>query len=272
MTKKLITENANWLKTYDGSRELEAISMLPVVQRLQGKNGVNIVDIGCGNGRSLKLLNTLFPYAHITAIDKIEENIQYAKKYIAINDIEYTVCDAIEYFSSNYDKIFDLAFFSWSFFDMISEPNQSDKEKMLKSFLDDVVNHLDKDGAIIVLQPTKGGTFEKLLSLFIPSSDDVYAFTHSFLKSYGFIGPESIIPLWNEPLGIWSEFKYHNDDELFHGIASVLSLEVDEVLPWEKYHEKVLTFRKENKLSRNELLTLSDCVNIYYLHKGVDNV
>lgn len=272
MVKKLIIENANWLKTYDSSRELENLSMLPVVQRLQCKKEIKIADIGCGNGRSLQLLRTLFPHAHITAIDRIEENIQYAMRYIHFKDIDYIVCNAVEYFSVNHDKLFDLAFFSWSFFDMINESNQSEKEKMLKGFLDDIVSHLDNDGAIVVLQPTKGGSFEKLLSLFMPSSDEIYAFTHNFLKSYGFTGPATFIPLHNDPLGIWSEFKYQNDDELFNGIASVLSLEMDEVLTREKYHEIIDMFRRENKILENELVTLSDCVNIYYLYKGVGRV
>lgn len=50
---------------------------------LKPKKGARLVDLGCGTGRALSYLKTVFPELHITGIDQSEAVIEYAKKNYA---------------------------------------------------------------------------------------------------------------------------------------------------------------------------------------------
>jgi hypothetical protein len=194
------------------------------------------------------------------------ENIQYTKSNINIPNVEYFSIDAFEFFRKKNE--FNIALFSWSLFDMVSDIERKRKVIELNNLLQNVLLNIVSGGIIIVLQPTKGGTFEKLLSKFMPSSDDDYHITHNFLQNFGFNGPQSAIPNKDEPLAIWSRFNYKDEEQLFRGISSVLNLEANKVLTYDSFCELLNEFKIENGLSSEQRIELTDCVNMYYFIKG----
>ena len=48
---------------------------------------------------------------------------------------------------------------------MLSDDDEKKRIIRYEAFLKDLIRHLSSNGVILVLQPTKGGSFEKLLSL-----------------------------------------------------------------------------------------------------------
>jgi len=260
-----IKNNVEWLSVYDSSVEEEKLKNLLITHNFTVDKKLNIVDIGCGNGRSIRLINRFLNYNTITAIDKYIENIEYAKCNINISNVNYFSIDAFNFFQKNYE--FNVALFSWSLFDMVSDIEMEHKEIKLNNLLQDVLLSIVSGGIIIVLQPTKGGTFEKLLSKFIPTSDDDYYITHNFLQNFGFKGPQSAIPNKDEPLAIWSRFNYKDEKQLFRGISSVLDLELNENLTYDRFNKLLNEYKIENHLSSGQRIELTDCVNMYYFIK-----
>ena len=266
MMNKYVLDNAEWLKKYEQNKELHKINHLEQIIRLKkSENTIKIIDVGCGNGRSIKTIKQVFPKSDILAIDRYSPNIEY----ICVNYPETkTLCaDALDFFASDNGMIFDVVFFSWSFFDMLHIDNKEERTNKLEGFLENIKKHLSIEGIILVLQPTKGGNFEKLLSFFIEDSEEMYAYTHSFLISHDFKGPKTTFPDKNDELAIWSEFIYKKEEELFDGIASILFLETGKELLFNEYSQKVNLFRVTNKINNNLPLVLTDCVNIYLFQK-----
>jgi hypothetical protein len=124
---------------------------------------------------------------------------------------------------------------------------------------------MKKDGVIIVLQPTKGGTFEQLLSRFMPDSDEYYLLTHNKLINNGFCGPDTVFPSKYDSQAIWSDFSC-SYDELYRGIKSVIYLETGKEISRNEYDTVVSEFLTEHKISDQGQIVLSDCVNMYYLN------
>lgn len=264
---KYIIDNAKWLTHYNNVEELNKLKSLPFIKRLQKKKRTVVADVGCGNGRSIRSIRSVLPGSSIVAIDIIADNITYLENYENITNVEPIVADAKEYFHGEQLPEFDLVLFSWSFFDMSNTENETEKILSLEVMITDIKKHLKKDGYILVLQPTKGGSFEKILSLFIPGSDESYQFTHDFFKSHGFIGPNSTQPSVMDQLAIWSCFEYKEDRELYEGIASVLYLERGDQLSYEKYKSIMKEYKKMYGIENDAPLSLTDCVNIYYCGK-----
>jgi SAM-dependent methyltransferase len=260
-----IKNNVEWLSVYDTSVEERKLKKLLTSCGFTANNELNVVDIGCGNGRSIYLIKNCLNYNTITAIDKYNENIQYARDNINIPNVVYFSNDAFEFFKKKHE--FSVVLFSWSLFDMVSDIKKKNKEKELNNLLERVLLSMTPGGIIIVLQPTKGGTFEKLLTKFISSSDDDYFITHNFLCKFGFNGPQSAIPDKDGPLVIWSRFNYKDEGQLFRGISSVLDLEMNEDLSYEKFFKLLTEFKTENGLSAGQRIELTDCVNMYYFIK-----
>lgn len=264
-----VKNNSNWVRCYN--RLFEKELLLQFFKQYDGRFNqlVNIIDIGCGNGRSALLLRELFGNKGVIhGIDKCKENIFRAKQLICDPKTSFETADAYNYFSSYSDiNKFDIAFFSWSLFDMCNEEDFLQKEARLCTLINMVKKCLTPDGLIVVLQPTKGGVFEQLLSKFMPGSDADYEMVHNFLMKSGFDGAESAFPKPNDSWTIWSEFLYSSIDEVFWGVSSILYLEQKRVLSRDEFDRVFYGFLKEHDIELTEL-KLTDCVNLYYIALG----
>lgn len=258
--------NSDWLNHYDNTRELDKIIMLTSSLGFSNENKMLIADIGCGNGRLTKCISKLFCNSSIYAIDIKKESLELAREANNDLNIEYICMDAFAFFNNNFHIKFDLIFFSWSLFDMVSVFEQCEKEKKLKELISSIEKSLKKEGYIIVLQPTKGGTFEKLLSKFMPESDKDYFVTHRYLISNGFHGPNTPFPKKDDGQAIWSNFIC-DKFQLFYGITSIVMLETGRLITREEFDIIFNNFTYEFNIDKDNLFCLSDCVSVYYLSK-----
>jgi len=266
---KYVKNNAEWVRLYDNTVEIEKVEELVKKLNISKLQNLNIIDVGCGNGRSTKWLHEMFPNSRITAIDISQENIMYAKKKNELRNVHYIQADAFDFFSAPLVKEqYDLVFFCWSLFDMVSNYEQSEKTGKLTELITSVKKKLNVNGHIVVLQPTKGGDFEKLLSKFMPGSDDDYLLTHNFLKNSHFQGAETPFPEKNTTDAIWSKF-FCNRDQLYQGVTAIIMLETGENLDRVEFDNKFDKFLLEHELWKDGCYSLSDCVNLYYVSKGV---
>lgn len=266
---KYIEFNAKWLKCYDTSVEKDKIYCLLKTLYPETYGIKNIIDIGCGNGRFTVLLSKMFPQSIITGIDINGEIIEYAKAVNMLDNINYIKCDAFDFFNDNTDAIkYDLVFFSWSLFDMVSSFNQEEKYNQLDILIEKIKRKMSLNASIIVTQPTKGGSFERLLSEFMPNSDEDYYITHKYLIDAGFLGPCEAVPSINEPLTIWSNFK-SSVEELYSGVSSIIMLETRQKLKKKQFNRVFERFIESCIINNN--IELSDCVNIYYWIQKLEN-
>ena len=256
--------NSDWLSHYDNTSEINKIMLLSNELGIFNKNVMQIADVGCGNGRFTKCISRLFYRSSIYAIDNKKENLNLAKEINKDLNVEYICADAFDFFKNNFQFELDIIFFSWSLFDMVSIFNQTEKEKKLKELISSAKKSLKRKGYIIVLQPTKGGVFEKLLSKFMPGSDEDYFITHKFLINNGFYGPSTPFPEKDNCQAIWSNFVC-NSSELFDGITSIVMLETGRLITKEEFDFNLNKFMREYNVEKNNLLYLSDCVSVYYL-------
>lgn len=256
--------NSDWLSHYDNTNEINKIMLLTSELGFFYKDALRIADVGCGNGRFTKCISQLFCQSSIYALDNKKENLDLAKKINKDLNVEYICADAFDFFKNNFQIELDIIFFSWSLFDMVSIFNKTEKEKKLKELISYAKKSLKRKGYIIVLQPTKGGVFEKLLSKFMPGSDEDYSITHKFLINNGFCGPNTLFPKKNNCQAIWSNFVC-NSSELFDGITSIVMLETGRLITEKEFDINLKNFIREYNVEKNNLLYLSDCVSIYYL-------
>ena len=259
--------NSDWLSHYDNTYEIDKIEMLTRQLGFSNENKMLIADIGCGNGRLTKYISKLFCNSFIYAIDIMRENLEYAKELNKKSNVKYICADAFDFFYDNPHLKFDLIFFSWSLFDMVSVSHQSEKEKRLEELISSTKNSLNNKGYIIVLQPTKGGDFEKLLSRFMPDSDEDYYITHKCLIKNGFHGPNTPFPEKDNRDAIWSRFLC-DELQLFYGIASIVMLETGRLITKEEFNTNLSSFLCEYNIDRDKFFCLSDCVSVYYLSGG----
>lgn len=264
---KFVENNATWLSLYDDKAERSEIQKLIHTLQIDSQKTHSILDIGCGNGRSVTWIKSLFPQSEIIAIDISQDNINYAKKHCSYAHVSYVCIDAFKYCNSLEDKLFDIVFFSWSLFDMVSAYNQSMKEEKLIKLLNLVKGNLSCDGYVIITQPTKGGDFEKLLTIFMPGSDDDYLLTHRVLDKMHFHGPNSPFPSCPATNAIWSYFIC-NETQLYNGIEAILMLETGQQLDNKTFHDTINRFCAEYQVKKNGIYKLSDCVGLYYLKNG----
>lgn len=259
--------NSDWLSHYDNTSEVNKIRLLISELGILNNDAMQIADVGCGNGRFTKCISKLFYQSSIYAIDNKKENLGLAKKINKDLNVEYIYADAFDFFKNYMQIELDIIFFSWSLFDMVSIFNQIEKEKKLKELISSAKKSLKRKGYIIVLQPTKGGVFEKLLSKFMPGSDEDYFITHKFLINNGFYGPNTPFPEKDNCQAIWSNFVC-DSSELFDGITSIVMLETGRLITKEEFDTNFNSFMREYNVEKNNLLYLSDCVNVYYLVAG----
>ncbi len=96
--------------------------ILPLVPGLTDRleRGIQVLDLGCGRGRILHRLATLYPASRFTGIDLSEEAIGYARAQAAgLNNLEYLVRDLSDFdrtaeseaydFITTFDAIHDQA-------------------------------------------------------------------------------------------------------------------------------------------------------------------
>lgn len=260
-----VKNNSIWVQKYDRHLEKEFIKELFSKNYNWLSKQVNIIDVGCGNGRSAILLHEILgDNAIIHGIDKCKANVCCAQQLIINSTITFEFVDAFNFFEHPCNqKKFDIAFFSWSLFDMCDELDFTKKELCLQKLIEMVQRSLTPHGMIIVLQPTKGGIFEKLLSKFMPGSDADYEMVHNFLIKSGFDGARSAFPTQNDKWTIWSKFSYNSSDEIFLGVSSILYLEQKQTISREFFDKVFFDFLKEHDIGI-ENLELTDCVNLYY--------
>ncbi len=261
---KYVKLNSDWLSHYDNTNEINKIMMLTNKLGFHNENSMQIADVGCGNGRLTKCISQMFCQSSIYAIDNKKENLDLAKKLNKDLNVEYICADAFDFFKSHFQFELDIIFFSWSLFDIVSMFNQTEKGKKLKELISSAKKCLKRKGYIIVLQPTKGGVFEKLLSKFMPGSDEDYFITHNFMINNGFYGPSTSFPEKDNCQAIWSNFVC-NRSELFDGITSIVMLETGRLITKEEFDFNLNRFIGEYNVEKNNLIYLSDCVSIYYL-------
>lgn len=261
-----VLKNKFWVELYDNTEEIFQLKKLFKTLKINNESKLKIADIGCGSGRSVKTLLTVFPdNSEIIAIDKNMQSIICANNSIKKDNVVFNHLNAFSFFSDPKNKnAFDIIYFSWSFFDMPNETDILKKENQLYELLILTKSCLKKNGCIVVLQPTKGGTFEKLLSKFMPNSDADYELVHNFLINNHFIGAKSSFPGLKDEWTIWSNFEYTNINDVYLGVASVLYLEQSRVLTMEHFRYVFNEFLKELDLRKDKMI-LSDCVNLYYL-------
>lgn len=260
-----INNNAIWVRRYEDTNEVNTLT--EVLTKLHVRDSaLSVVDVGCGNGRSIELLKKILNNkSKIIGIDIQQENIKYCNYKLQDNRLKLEWINAIDFFSlKENESRFDLILFSWSLFDMFNESDTSVKYHKLSSLLDIAKKCLRKEGFIIVLQPTKGGLFEQLLSKFLPGSDDDYKLVHNFLLDKNFRGAKNAFPKVNDQWAIWSEFKYSTIEDVYRGIASILYLEQRELLTQKQFYVVWEEFCKEHGQYLGANLKLTDCVNLYY--------
>jgi len=260
-----IQNNAIWVRRYNIANELKALAELVTKLHLHDKD-LTVVDVGCGNGRSIELLmKVLDKKSDIIGIDTQKENIEYCNSSYTGNELELKWINAFDFFSlKENESRFDMVLFSWSLFDMVDESEPSIKYGKLSSLINLAKKCLKKEGSIIVLQPTKGGLFEQLLSKFMPDSDVDYKLVHNFLLDNNFRGAKNAFPKVNDSWAIWSEFKYSTIEDIYRGVASILYLEQRELLTQKQFYVIWEEFCKEHGHFPGENLKLTDCVNLYY--------
>jgi 2-polyprenyl-3-methyl-5-hydroxy-6-metoxy-1,4-benzoquinol methylase len=96
--------------------------ILPLVPGLTDRleRGIQVLDLGCGRGRILHRLATLYPASRFTGIDLSEEAVGYARAQAAgLNNLEYLVRDLSDFdrtaeseaydFITTFDAIHDQA-------------------------------------------------------------------------------------------------------------------------------------------------------------------
>jgi 2-polyprenyl-3-methyl-5-hydroxy-6-metoxy-1,4-benzoquinol methylase len=96
--------------------------ILPLVPGLSARldQGIRVLDLGCGRGRILQRLATLYPKSRFTGIDLSEEAIAYAQAQAAgLENVEYIVRDLSDFhevaepeafhFITTFDAIHDQA-------------------------------------------------------------------------------------------------------------------------------------------------------------------
>jgi 2-polyprenyl-3-methyl-5-hydroxy-6-metoxy-1,4-benzoquinol methylase len=85
--------------------------ILPLVAGLTDRleQGIHVLDLGCGRGRILHRLATLYPKSRFTGIDLSEEAIAYARaQAMDLDNVEYIVRDLSDFHETADTEVFDF--------------------------------------------------------------------------------------------------------------------------------------------------------------------
>ncbi len=93
--KEIIKRNfSRYAKYYDNYSDIQDVSALRLISKLDSDNFSSILDLGCGTGNYTRLLREKFPLAKIKAIDISGEMIEIARKKLQGKQIEFVIKDA----------------------------------------------------------------------------------------------------------------------------------------------------------------------------------
>lgn len=110
MNEKTSWDSVQYQK-YANERTQPAIDLL---SRVQNRNPVRILDVGCGNGNSTEILFSRYPNADIIGIDSSENMIEAAKTRLP--DVRFELLDAsteLHTLGGDFDIIFANASLQW---------------------------------------------------------------------------------------------------------------------------------------------------------------
>jgi ubiquinone/menaquinone biosynthesis C-methylase UbiE len=121
--------------------------IIPLVPRLEEKlkEGINVLDVGCGNGRAINMMANQFPRSKFTGYDISEEAITKAKFQAKTHDnknVKFELRDISKILNSSNNLSFDLI----TAFDAIHD--QADPATALKN----IVSLLDGHNGIFLMQ------------------------------------------------------------------------------------------------------------------------
>ena len=121
--------------------------IIPLVPGLEEKlkEGINVLDVGCGNGRAINIMANQFPRSKFTGYDISEEAITKAQLQAKTHDnknVKFEVKDISKFLNSSKNLSFDLI----TAFDAIHD--QADPATALKN----IVSLLDGQDGIFLMQ------------------------------------------------------------------------------------------------------------------------
>jgi len=88
-------------------------SIIPLVPDLEDRltKGINVLDIGCGNGRVMNMMANRFPHSRFTGYDISQEaikNAQYKSLLTGNYNVDFTVKDVSKILGTQSNLSFDL--------------------------------------------------------------------------------------------------------------------------------------------------------------------
>lgn len=115
MDKKTIIRNFSryaWL--YDKYADVQKLSGLKLLSRINGRNFKRILEIGSGSGNYTLLLREKFPGAALKAVDISQKMVELAGSKLKNRGVEFIAADAENIvFAERFDLITSNACFQW---------------------------------------------------------------------------------------------------------------------------------------------------------------
>ncbi|MCT4585381.1 MAG: malonyl-ACP O-methyltransferase BioC [Peptostreptococcaceae bacterium] len=160
--KKLAKKFSKNAKTYDQYAIVQKYmsnKLIDIINEIDDKKNIEVLEIGCGTGYLTKLLLKNFENINLTSIDIAQGMIDYCKERITDDRVEFKCMD-VEEFASNkkYDLIISNATFQW-----FNQPKQT---------INNLKNILNKDG-IFVFSTFLEDTFKELKDCFSKASKEL---------------------------------------------------------------------------------------------------
>lgn len=85
-----------------------------IISRLSLREGAEVLDIGCGDGKAALRIASCFPGARVTGIDYSAEMIEYARSVHKLPNLQFLVMDAQHLsFSEQFDFILSISCLHW---------------------------------------------------------------------------------------------------------------------------------------------------------------
>ena len=171
---------------------------IDLAKRIEINNPKNILDVGCGPGNSTKVLENVFPNAHILGIDSSENMIRKARE--VYSDIAFKVMDITSENQDleNFDIIFSNACLQWI-------PNHRD-------FIPRLFSKLSKGGVLAVQIPMNFQ--EKLFTIMNETiNEDKWDFSSMSVEPNETLKQEEyfdILSSLTDHFDIWETVYYHN--------------------------------------------------------------
>lgn len=143
------------------------ISLLPVNQM-----PMRILDLGCGTGKTTKLLTQRYHYDYFAAVDFASHLIGIAKQNLNIKNMHF------------FEKDFDQPILFPHLFNLVFSNMSLQWSKQLNTTLKLAISYLASDGLLAITLPTKG-TLNELSTLFAINQFPVFESLQHSLLSFG---------------------------------------------------------------------------------------